>query len=273
MKRKNITYTILLIPLLLSACGPSNNGQAEPTSGPDLALTITAQAALLDSLTQTALAPTVTPESTATAALSPTPEFTATPGRVTVMVRANTNCRSGPGPDYGIKSALIVGQTAEVVGKNTTAGYWIINTPNGAGTCWLWGEHAIIFGDPTALHEVAAPPTATPLAALGPIIDHVAVRFDASSGSLIAYLDVYYYDNEGDANLADFQLVSTSLDVSGKIKDISITPNANQRKGSVVTGQWNCGAKQYSVAIGVTLHDAAGHASNTVAVNFSCNKN
>ncbi|RIK29542.1 MAG: hypothetical protein DCC56_12615 [Anaerolineae bacterium] len=272
MNRKNITNTILLLLLLLSACGQPNNGQAEPTSGPDLALTITAQAALLDSLTQTALAPTATPESTATAILSPTPEFTATPSKVFVTVSANTNCRSGPGSEYSIEGALTVGQQAEVIGKNSTTNYWIIKNPNGGGNCWLWGEHATVNGNAAGLQEVEVPPTVTPLAALAPVIDHVVVRPDASSGGLIIYLDVYFFDGEGDANLADFQLISASINTSGTIKDVPIAPSANQKRGGVVTGQWSCGTKQYDIAVGVTLRDQAGHVSNSMSVNFSCNK-
>lgn len=273
MKRNNLTYIVLPLLLILSACGRSNNGQAEPTSEPDLALTITAQAGLLESLTQTALAPTSTPESTPTAELSPTPEFTATPSKVIVMVSANTNCRSGPGSEYSIEGALTIGQQAEVVGKSSDTGYWIIKNPNGSGTCWLWGEFAALTGNTDGLQEVAAPPTVTPLAALAPVIDRVVVRFDSSTGGLIAFLDVYYYDGEGDANFADFQLISTSVESSGTIKDVSFAPSANQRRGGIVTSQWSCGTKQYEVTIGVTIRDQAGHASNTIGVNFSCNKN
>lgn len=259
---------MILITLTLTACG-APAATPEPTSGPDLALTITAQAMLLQALTQTALAPTSTPEPT----LTSTPAFTNTPTQIIVTVNANTNCRSGPGADYEIVGALTIGQRADVVGKYSPTGYWIINNPIGAGVCWLWGEYATITGDTAGLQEYAVPPTVTPLPALAPIIDRVVVRFDSSTGSLIAFLDVYYHDSEGDANLADWQLVSTSIEVTGTIRDNSIAPSANQRRGGVVTGQWNCGIKAYDVALGVTIRDQAGHSSNTVSVVFSCNKN
>lgn len=270
MNHKHVIGILILIALTLSSCvAPAATPQVESTTGPDLVLTITAQANLLQQLTQTALAPTLTPAPTFT----PTPAFTATPSIVFVTVSADTNCRSGPGVDYDIVGALTIGQQAEVVGKSSAANYWVIDNPLGAGTCWLWSEHASITGDATGLQEVAAPPTVTPLAALAPIIDHVAVRFDSSSGGLIVYLDVYFYDGEGDANFLDLQLVSTSVAVTGKIKDVSFAPSANQRKGAVVTGQWSCGTKQYDVTVGVVITDQAGHTSNTIGVNFSCNKN
>lgn len=270
MKRKYGVHILTLITVALSACtSATETPQVVPTSGPDLALTITAQANLLEAVAQTALAPTSTPEP----AFTFTPEFTATPSKVFVTVSADTNCRSGPGPDYNIVGALIPGQVAEVVGKSPATSYWIINNPNGPGTCWLWGELAAINGDTAGIQEYAAPPTFTPRAALAPVIDRVVVRMDSSSGGLIAYLDVYFYDGEGDANFVDWQLISTSVEVTGTIKDVSIAPSANQRGGSVVTGQWSCGTKIYDVALGVSIRDQAGHTSNAVSVNFSCNKN
>jgi len=269
MNSRNLIRITILIALTLTACGAPANTQVEPTTGPDLALTITAQALLLQAVTQTALVPTATPEPIFTSA----PIITVTPSKVIVTVSANTNCRSGPGIDYDIVGALTIGQQTEVVGKSSTTNYWIINNPNASGTCWLWGEHATITGDTAALQEYAVPPTITPLAALSPVIDRVVVRFDSSSGGLIAFLDVYFYDGEGDANFVDFQLISTSVTTSGSIKDISFAPSANQRGGSVVTSQWACGTKQYDVTVGVTIRDQAGHTSNTIGVTFSCNKN
>ena len=270
MNRKNVVRIVILIALTLTACGaPATESEATPTSGPDLAATITAQAMLLQALTQTARAPTSTPEPTLTA----TPAVTDTPTQIIVTVNANTNCRSGPGSEYEIVGALTIGQRADVVGKYTPTGYWIIDNPIGSGVCWLWGEFATITGDTAGLQEYAVPPTVTALPALAPLIDRVEVRFDDSSGSLIAYLDVYYHDNEGDANLADWQFVSASIETTFTIRDNSIAPSANQRQGSVVTGQWNCGIKVYDVALGVTIRDQAGHSSNTVSVVFSCNRN
>lgn len=269
MNRKNLIRIIILIALILTACGAPANSQVEPTSGPDLALTITAQALLLQAVTQSALAPTSTPEPTRTSA----PVITETPSKVIVTVSANTNCRSGPGAVYDIVGALTIGQQAEVIGKNSTTGYWIINNPNAPGTCWLWGEHATINGNTANVQEFDIPPTVTLLAALSPVIDRVVARFDSSSGGLIAFLDVYFFDGEGDANFVDFQLISTSVETSGTIKDVSIAPSAKQRGGSVVTGQWSCGTKVYDVTVGVTIRDQAGHTSNTIGVTFSCNKN
>ena len=274
MNRKSLIQITLLATLILSACGVSaEDSQTQQAADSALALTITAQAGILDALTQTALAVTDTPEPTATASPTVTPAFTDTPTTLVVTVSANTNCRSGPGPEYEIVGALAVGQQSVVLGKNTATGYWIIDNPIGAGTCWLWGEHAAITGNTASLQEFEIPATVTALPALAPIIDRVEVRFDASSGSMIVFLDLYYHDSEGDAILADWQLVSTSVAVGANISDNRITPSPNQRRGSVVTAQWACGTRVYDVALGVTVRDQAGHSINTLSVVFSCNRN
>lgn len=79
---------------------------------------------------------------------------------VRVSVTAETNCRKGPSTAFGQVFSLKQGEMADVVGKNTFTGYWIIVSPTGA-TCWLWGRYAEISGDVASLPEVAAPPTAT----------------------------------------------------------------------------------------------------------------
>ena len=268
MNKTKLVRQIILVALTITGCGaPAATSEVAPTSGPDLALTITAQALLLEGLTQTALAPTSTSEPTFT----PAPVFTQTPSKVIVTVSANTNCRSGPGLDFAIEGALTIGQEAEVVGKSSATGYWIIDNPIGPGTCWLWGEHATIKGDTTGLQEVAAPPTVTPLAALAPVIDGMDVRFDTSSGGMIAVISVYYHDNEGDANYLDLQVIHTSIEVTAKIKSVSFAPNANQKRGGVVTGTWSCGSKEYQMTVAAVIRDLAGNVSNSRAVTFNCN--
>ncbi len=140
---------------------------------PDLALTITAQALLLESPTPD-LALTITAQAralevsssvpeiqeTATPEFTHTSEFTQTPSVTTVTVSQNTNCRKGPGTQYDANGALLIGQIAEVVGKNSASNYWIIKIPgNASGTCWLWGQYATVSGDTSALAEATVPPT------------------------------------------------------------------------------------------------------------------
>src|SRR5512143_1518733 len=79
--------------------------------------------------------PTMTP----TVTLTPTPIFTATPLVPLISVSVATNCRVGPGKVYDRVGALLVGETAEVVGRDATGAYWFIRNPDHInGYCWLW---------------------------------------------------------------------------------------------------------------------------------------
>jgi hypothetical protein len=152
IKRAHITLICLLF--FTASC---NLPGGQVTQTPDLALTITAQALLLQTGT-----PVLTPQETGTPQFTSTPQHTGTPSVPTVTVSQNTNCRTGPGVQYDLISALQIGQSAEIVGKNTATNYWIIKTPGGSGTCWLWGQYATVSGNIAALPEVAIPPTPTP---------------------------------------------------------------------------------------------------------------
>jgi hypothetical protein len=120
-----------------------------PTAEANLPATITSQASTIEASNRTAT-PGAEPAATPLAATSSVPE---------VSVSATTNCRSGPSKAHDLLLELDPGETAEVVGKNTATGYWIIKYSG--GTCWLWGQYATVTGDASALAEVAIP-TASP---------------------------------------------------------------------------------------------------------------
>ena len=182
MKRMKSNFIILLVAALaLQACNlPTVAVVPQPQEAgedPSLLQTITAQALILEQAGQTAtptaaqnqvvVVVTATADGAASAtpdaALPPAPANAAPPsGAPTLTVSTATNCRTGPGQAYASIFGLPVGQTAEVVGKNTSTNYWIIKIPNGAGTCWLWGQYATVTGDTSTLPTVAIPPTPTP---------------------------------------------------------------------------------------------------------------
>ncbi|HCB00751.1 MAG TPA: hypothetical protein DEP19_00060, partial [Anaerolineae bacterium] len=121
-KKKSNLFLYVFLIIVLSACNlPSGETATEEVEVSDLALTVTAQALLLQN--------SPTPEFTATPQFTGTPELTATPSIPQVSVSTNTNCRTGPGVVYDLIGGLNVGQTAEVVGKNSSTGYWIIKLP------------------------------------------------------------------------------------------------------------------------------------------------
>ncbi|WKZ38966.1 MAG: SH3 domain-containing protein [Anaerolineales bacterium] len=151
-RKFNLLLSLLLVAAL-SACNLPGGEDLTPT--PDLALTVTALAQPQETATPSLPLDTATPEFTAA------PESTPTPSVPTVTVSTNTNCRTGPSTQYDLIGGLNVGQSAEVVGKSTSTGYWIIRTPGG-GTCWLWGQFATVSGNTANLPEYPTPPTPTP---------------------------------------------------------------------------------------------------------------
>ncbi|HLO28954.1 MAG TPA: SH3 domain-containing protein [Anaerolineales bacterium] len=132
------------------------------------ALTQTAGAAVPIDLLESPIA-TFTPEPptmSPTATLSPTPLFTVTPLVPQISVSTPTNCRVGPGKVYDRVGALLVGEVAEVVGRDATGAYWFIRNPDQInGYCWLWGQYATLSGNIAVLPVFTPPPTPTPVPA------------------------------------------------------------------------------------------------------------
>lgn len=162
---KSHNYLFILYFILIFVLASCNLPDSLPSEADDLIATITAQA-----LTNSA--PPAEP-STPPAEPSAPPPPTEAPGATTeptptnpiVSVSSYTNCRTGPGVAYDKNGDMDIGETAEVVGKNSSTGYWIINKPGGPGTCWLWGQYATVLGNIDKLPEYpipALPPTATP---------------------------------------------------------------------------------------------------------------
>ena len=158
---RRLSLLLVLFALLALACNlPS---AAPPTSSPRL-MTAMAQTLPLLPLQNTSLSP---PTATGIPSLlSETATLTPTPAGVFLSVSTATNCRTGPGTVYDRLSVLDVRQTAEAVGRYTSSNYWIIQNPDGSGTCWLWGEYVtVVAGDPRTLPEMTPPPSPTPPAA------------------------------------------------------------------------------------------------------------
>lgn len=173
LKTRPILLSVIILLLLSAGCAP---GLATPVPGAaettiaqliEAALTQTAQAVPPTAVptdtpvfTSTPEPPTVTPTET----LTPTPVFTSTPVVPLISVSVATNCRVGPGRIYDRVGALLVGQTSEVIGRNSLGNYWFIRNPNRTTDfCWLWGEYATVSGNTAALAVYTPPPTPTPM--------------------------------------------------------------------------------------------------------------
>lgn len=156
MKSKSILAALNALLIAVLACTMGQSPGAGSTTTPDLAATITSQALTLSAPSATAGLPTQTP----------TPVATGTPTVPIVSVSSATNCRTGPSIYYDLLFTLQPGMTAEVIGKHTPSGYWIIKYPN--GQCWLWGQYATVSGNIANLPEYPQPPTPTPAKPVAP---------------------------------------------------------------------------------------------------------
>jgi hypothetical protein len=182
-KRAIILFaSICLIPILAcslvapTAVAVTNQDPATATAAIQtqvallVASTSAAQTALSNSLAQTQAAlPSATPEFTFTPSLTstetftPSPTFTLTPSITTLTVSTNTFCRTGPGEPYDLVGVMVVGKTAEVIGRSADGAFWIIRLPDSpAQTCWLWNQYATVTGNGQALPVVVPPPSPTP---------------------------------------------------------------------------------------------------------------
>jgi hypothetical protein len=168
-------FLSLVVLIVAQACAPLGT----PTFDPNTINTAIAQT-FEAALTETAqpgipiTGPSPTPTMTPTQVPSPTPFFTFTPAVVVpqVSVSVATNCRVGPGTGYARVGALLVGETAEVVGRSADErNYWIIRNPDRPGElCWLWGQHATVTGTAGALPVYTPPPLPTPTPTLTPSV-------------------------------------------------------------------------------------------------------
>jgi hypothetical protein len=207
------TPTLLLVTVLLvisQACAAPGILPSDPNS----ANTAIAETIVVG-LTQTATsfapisfvespAPTLTPEVptfTPTATLSPTPVFTSTPVIPQISVSEPTNCRVGPGRVYDRVGALLVGEVAEVVGRDPVGNYWYIRNPRDSnGFCWLWGEYATVTGNINVLPVYTPPPTPTPT-------PNFAAFYDGKETCTGWWVDIELENNGG----VSFQSISLTL--------------------------------------------------------------
>jgi len=148
MKSRFFVLTTI-VALLLAACGPT------PTPTP------TATPFDVPSATQPPL-PTATVEMTATTAPTDVPPTAAPTGTssfpAVTPVDEPVNCRFGPGLVYGLEGALLLGESAQVFGKNSDASWWQVQNPDAPDQrCWVSASVTSTSGDFSAIGVVAAP--------------------------------------------------------------------------------------------------------------------
>jgi hypothetical protein len=126
-----------------------------------------------------------------------------------------------------------------------------------------------------AMTATSIPPSTTSLPPTGisgsnvPVIQSVQLREDTSSGKLVIYQDIYFYDEDGDANYIDYSLVSGPPDtyiIDGPIE----IESQKQKSGTAMIGTWKCGDAEYRITLRVMILDEIGNQSNTVEYTMFC---
>jgi len=93
---------------------------------------------------------------------TPIPPFTPTSQYPTISASIDTNCRSGPGPEYDRVGALMVGEVAQVRGKNSTSTWWYIENPRFPGHfCWVQAASTTVTGGTGNTPVLTPPPPPT----------------------------------------------------------------------------------------------------------------
>jgi hypothetical protein len=156
--------TVITIGLACSLSPAASNPNAVTTAvAGTLAAGQTSTAAVRAAVsTLTAGEATPTTDATATPPASDTPGATPTDSPPTVSLTANTHCRTGPLAIYDLIRTLLIGQTAQITGKNAAGDYWYVTDANLPGEdCWLWGRYATVSGDTSAVPVFTPPPSPT----------------------------------------------------------------------------------------------------------------
>jgi hypothetical protein len=169
-----LLFTIACI--LTAPATPTEAPNVNSSIATSVALTLAASGQALPGAAMPTPLPTMTEALPPTVAFTPTIALTATPSVPMASVSVNTNCRTGPGKVYDYIGALVIGEKAEIVGKNTSNNYWVIKNPDASGNCWLWGYYATVAGNTANLTEYIVPSTPTPSIPVPPsnfVVTHV----------------------------------------------------------------------------------------------------
>jgi hypothetical protein len=223
-----------------------------------------------------------TPVFTPTASLTPSPTLTLTPTNPRASVSVDTNCRTGPGKVYDSTGFLLVGQSAEVVGRAADSQYWVIRDPKDpTNICWLWGYYANVTGNTAALPVFQPPPTPTP--APGFTVTYTSV---VTCGGEFAFR--YQVKNTGSLTWQSIRIVATDNTTStsfthtrDSFKDYSgcaangeqmdLTPGESAAVVGASPGELGYNPAGHSLSAAITLcsADALGGTCVSQTVSFT----
>lgn len=268
--QSQLVIVALVAVILILACGPTTT--ATPTVDQNAVVTSVQQTMIAHTLAaleanqqssgeqQQQPAPTLTHTiavTTETPTLTLEPSYTPTSSVPMVSVSVDTNCRFGPGKDYELLGALLVGEQAEIVARDPSGFYWYIKNPDRSGFCWLWANYATTTGNTASLAVFTPPPTPTFTATPTPDIDF-NVTFHEIDGC-VGWEIEFRITNTGSVI---FQSVSTVVTDNKTAQTVNTSADKfEERNGCLVAGTYSDldpGDTGYTVG-GILNNNPVGH--------------
>lgn len=159
--------TLMLLAVLLAACGPAATPEPEPTPTRPMRPTFTPTVIPTDTPV-----PTATPLPTDTP--TPLPTDTPTPAAPKALIGGDgqVNVRSGPGTAYAEAGQVATGTELEIVSSNAAGDWYEVCCVNGQNV-WVVARLVEVTGDPALIQvaqNISAPPTATPVPTRPPVV-------------------------------------------------------------------------------------------------------
>lgn len=215
---------------------PTKSASPSPTSEP----TNTPSPIPTQTSTRT---PTLTPSQTPTQTFQPTATPTYAILRGTVLEQAN--CRYGPGAAYLYKYGLYAGFNLEIIGRNETGTWIVIQAIGGNNPCWVKASLMNIHGDVMSLAPASLPLPQSPY--YGPVTGLSAVR---NGNSVIISWDSIIL-RAGDDSLQYPYLIETWLCHAGKLV---FTPVGSWETIITVQDEPGCSEASHARVYGVEKH-------------------
>jgi hypothetical protein len=158
---------------------------------------------------------------TPTASMTPTPIVIASPTSLVPMISVSvpTNCRVGPGKPYSIAGALLVGEVAQVYGRDPTGHYWYIENPDSPGEfCYVTDEYATFYGYTGSVPMFTPPPTPTPTFTPTPVPSFEAT-FEGSVFCTGSWWAIVALENTGSLAFRSIEFTIRDLDLDTVASD------------------------------------------------------
>ncbi len=220
---------------------PPSSSTAVPTEtrSPTETVEPTQTATPLHTAKQTPIAPTMTATETALPTITPTYAIL----RGTVLEQAN--CRYGPGSAYLYKYGVYSGYYMDIIGRNETGTWVVVQAIGGTNPCWVKASLINIKGDVMSLAPMWLPLPESPY--YGPLTGAWA---DRDGTAVIISWDPLYL-KAGDDSLQYPYLVEAWLCQGGKL---NFTPIGSWETMITVQDEPGCSEASHARVYGVEKH-------------------